>query len=114
MTIQSVLNELKRGPEPHMAWRARVRAACKGHLIDESEQIVQLAFGGLAQLHAGSGAIPRKLDDIDLIIMGCSEAFGVPIVTRDGPMAQACASVHVKARAILLPDFFRQMGWTFP
>jgi predicted nucleic acid-binding protein len=112
LTSHGVLGELKRAKKPHLPWRTLVLNGCRAHAIDEAEERVQLAFAKLAQLVA-DGHLSRALSQVDLLLLACAEAHGYPIVTRDGPMANACANGRITAKRIHLPDVFRELGWTF-
>jgi len=112
VTSRGVLGELKRARKPHLPWRVLVLTECRSHALDEAEEQIQLAFEKLARL-VEDGQLSRGLSQVDLLLLACAEAYGYPIVTRDGPMANACANGKISAKRVLLPDVFRERGWKF-
>jgi len=113
VTSHGVLGELKRASKPHLPWRLLVLAECKAHALNEADEKIQRAFAHLAQL-VEDGDLSKGLSQVDLLLLACAEAHGLPIVTRDGPMANACSNGKLSVKRVLLPDVFRAQGWHFP
>jgi predicted nucleic acid-binding protein len=106
-----VLAEMRKVPNPP-AWHQRVHALAGPHAASEARPTVQAVFQRLVA-NVAMGQLSTKLSDNDLLILSCAEIDGLPIVTRDTKMRQACDRGLVNATHVDIKDVFRTFGWQF-